>query len=197
MIAITAGLFIWQTTVSGGGLFPTNAEEYAGAWETYGEEVFAEEGQPWRMLGFFFFPLLIYFCMYYFAFSVALVGLQQKFSYVYGNIQRPVVVLSFAVAFIMLPFPLTYSIHGFIGGLSPILLVLAWVMPIVGIAVTFSALRGQGLGGGPGAAAPPPAPPAVPPAPAGAPPALPPAVAQALHDVANYLNEAADRLNQI
>jgi len=198
MISITAGFYIWQNATSGG-LMPTDPQAYADAWEGYGEEVFAEEGQPWRMVGFFFFPLLIYFSMYYFAFSVALVGLQSKFPYVYGNIQRPVVVLSFAVAFIMLPFPFTYSIYGFIGGLSPILLVFVWIIPIIGIAVAFSALRGLGLGGGPGAAAAPLAAqlPAVPPTPAGAPPALPPAVVAALQATAQHLNQAAQRLANI
>ena len=157
MIAITAGFYIWQNTATGG-VMPTDPEAYIGAWETFGDAAFKGEGQPWRMVGFFFFPLLIYFSMYYFTFSIALVGIQRKFPYVWGNIQRPVVVLSFSVAFIMLPFPLTYSIYGFIGGLSPILLVLAWVIPIVGVAVAFSALRGLGLG-------PPTTTPTVPPAP--------------------------------
>jgi len=196
MIAITAGFYIWQTAATGGGM-PTDPAQYADAWKGYGEEVFTEEGQPWRMVGFFFFPLLIYFSMYYFAFSVALVGLQRKFPYVYRNIQRPVVVLSFSIAFIMLPFPLTYSIYGFVGGLSPILLVLAWVIPIIGVAVAFASLRGLGLGGRPGAAPPPPPPPGVPPAPAGAPPPLPPAVAQAIRDAARYLAQAAERLAAI
>ena len=147
MIAITAGFYIWQMVASGGEAMPTDPEAYAEAWKNYGDEVFAEEGQPWRVVGFFFFPLLIYFSLYFFAFSVALVGIQKKFTYVYGNIQRPIVVLSFAIAFIMLPFPTTYSMYNIIGALSPILLIFAWVIPIVGIALTFYALRGMDWGG--------------------------------------------------
>jgi len=193
MIAITAAFYIWQN-VTTGGVIPTDPEEYAEAWEGYGDQVFKEEGQPWRMVGFFFFPLLIYFSMYYFAFSVALVGIQRKFPYVWGNIQRPVVVLSFAIAFIMLPFPLTYSIYGFVGGLSPILLIFAWVIPIIGIAVAFAALRGQGLGGAPRV-------PGVTPTPAAAlPPTTPGLTApvnQALQNTVIILNNNAQRIQNI
>jgi len=190
MIAITAGFYLWQNISIGGGI-PTNPEQYADAWKSYGDEVFAQEGQPWRMVGLFFFPLLIYFSMYYFAFSVALIGLRNQFSYIFETVQRPVVVLSFAVAFIMLPFPLTYSIYGFMGGLSPILLVFAWVIPIVGLALVFYGLRGQFRGGTPAAAAPVHHPIAV--APPGA-VALPPAARHHFNLAAHHLGMLAAHL---
>ena len=179
-IAMTAGFYIWQTVSVGG--VPTSPEDYIQAWKDYGEAAFKAKDQPWRVVGMFFFPFLVYFSLLYFAFSVALVGIQQRFTYVYGNIQRPIVVLCFAIAFLQLPFPLTYSLYGWLGSLSPIMLVFAWVIPIVGMVLVFYALRGQFPGGA---------------APAPAPPPIPPAVAAALNNAAAHLIAAGNALQNI
>jgi hypothetical protein len=133
--------------------------------------------------------------LYYFAFNVALLGLRNRFSYVFATVQRPVVILSFSVAFIMLPFPITYSIYGFIGGLSPILLVFAWVIPIVGLVLVFYGLRGQFPGGGgqtPQQLPPPPPPPG-----GGQPPQLPPNVQATLQAAVFQLNQSANNLQNL
>ena len=140
-IAMTAGFYIWQGVSVGG--IPTSPEDYVKDWKKYGETVFKTEDQPWRMVGMFFFPFLVYFSLLFFAFNVTLVGLQRRFTYVYRNIERPIVVLCFAIAFLQLPFPLTYSLYGWLGSLTPILLVFAWIIPIVGMVLVFYALRGQ------------------------------------------------------
>ena len=140
LIAMSAGLFIWQQVTTGPG-FPTSPQEYVDAWKTYGENAFKAEDQPWRILSMFFFPFLFYFSMLYFAFNAAMIGLQRVGYYYTRNVNRPVAVLCFVMAFMQLPFPFTYFLYQFIGSLSPLMATFAWILPLVGIGLMFYGLR--------------------------------------------------------
>ncbi|MDI6825766.1 MAG: hypothetical protein QMD36_01060 [Candidatus Aenigmarchaeota archaeon] len=200
-IIMAAGFYLWQGASTG--VWPTSPEAYIKMWKDFADAAFKTEDQPWRMVGLFVFPFLIYFTLIFFALNVAIVGIQQRVYYAYRNIERPLVVLCFAIAFMQLPFPFTYSLYGWFASLSPILIIMAWVLPIVGIALIFYTLRGLGLGGAP---TPPTIPPTIPPTPPaiptplggpGAAPGLPAPVNQAINNMIIILKNNTNRIRNL
>jgi len=192
-IAMTAGFYIWQGASSGA--WPSDPEAYIKMWKGFADAAFRSENQPWRMIGLFVFPFLIYFSLIFFALNMAMIGVRQRFSYVYPGVERPLVILCFAIAFMQLPFPFTYSMYGWFASLSPILIIFAWILPIIGIALIFYAHRGNW----PGGSSVPSAPPIIPnlPASPGGTPGLSAPVNQALQNAIIVLNNNSQRINNI
>lgn len=128
------GLWSWFTQQS----FPTDPESYVRSWEEYGEYAFDWSGddQPWRLLAIFFFPLIIYFTIFFAA--ICLVFAKGNLGQGWDVVQKPFVVFSFAVAFMILPTPITFVLYQSLGGISIIVLLFSWATALGFIFILFN-----------------------------------------------------------
>jgi len=135
LIGASTALLIWQT-VNQAPPFPTSPADYAAAWKDYGEATFttSEGDQPWRVLSLFFFPILLYFSLIFFA--INLVFANSKIERWY-DAQKPLIVFAFSVAFIILPFPTTYTLYQILGGITYIIPAFIWIVMITAVVMVF------------------------------------------------------------
>ena len=127
VVIISAVLLIWQAATTGPA-FPATPEEYAKAWGDYGDFAFKTEDQPWRLMSIFFFPLIAYFSLFFFAVNLVFASQGQIRNWEY--VQKPLIVFSFAIAFIILPFPLTFQLYQILGGVTVMVPLFVWIVII-------------------------------------------------------------------
>jgi len=111
---------------------------YPQAWERWSDETFKPQHQPWRMLGLFFLPFVFYFAVNYLAFSITYLGAAR----IYGRselqyIYRPILLICFVVAMLMLPSPVTFGLSGWFMGLSGMLPIFVIIFIGLGLPLTF------------------------------------------------------------
>ncbi len=111
---------------------------YPQAWERWSDETFKSQNQPWRMLALFFLPFVLYFSVNYLAFSITYLGAAR----IYGKselqyIYKPILLICFVVAMLMLPSPVTFSLSGWFMGLSGMLPIFVIIFIGLGLPLTF------------------------------------------------------------
>ncbi len=139
-------LGLWSFITDSGGI-PTSPEDYAQSWGDYGEFAFDwDKGdQPWRLLAIFFFPLIAYFTLIFGSFTMVFARANGTN---WNVIQRPFLLFSFAVAFLILPFPTTYSLYQIIGGVTFLVPVFVWLLAIGIIILAIKHMSNNFSGGG-------------------------------------------------
>jgi hypothetical protein len=142
VVIMSMALLIWQAATTGTG-FPTTPEEYTDAWGEYGEFAFKPEDQPWRLVSIFFFPLLAYFSLFYFAINLVFARAASHLRSVWPTIQKPLIIFAFSISFMILPFPLTFQLYQVLGGISFLVPITAWSVAIIFIILLIYYVRGH------------------------------------------------------
>lgn len=136
--------------------FMRDYDEYPQAWSDYIDDAFGEgEDRTWRALTLFGLPFLFYFSAIQLSLTFIFSGAAAKFGYFsFKNIQRPLMVVCFTVAFLMLPGPMTYTLSGLFMMLSPILAIAIGILAMMGLFLVWTFVNKQmeetGVGAGAG-----------------------------------------------
>ena len=170
MIFGIAMIFIFMTYMfQFGGMmdFARDVDDYPQAWRDYVDTAFMEEeDRGWRALTLFGLPFLLYFSVIQLSLTFVFSGAASKFSSLnFKYIQRPLLVVCFVVAFLMLPSPMTYTLSGLFMMVSPIVAIAIAVLSIMGLFLIWTFVNkqmGDITGVGVGEAAPPGEPPGPP-----------------------------------
>ncbi|KYK35665.1 MAG: hypothetical protein AYK18_02770 [Theionarchaea archaeon DG-70] len=113
--------------------FITGGESYPQAWENWADQTFEEQDQPWRMISLFFLPFFLYFGLIFLSLTMVFGGIGRTGYYVrYSDVKKPVTIICFVIAMMMLPSPFTFTLSSFFIVLSPILSVIIFVMIMIG-----------------------------------------------------------------